>query len=139
VLAGSKGPHLSSPLAVAGGRRIIVADEDPRVASFVVETLRADGHLVLHAFDGLAAAELTVALDRCDLLISNSKIAGVAGLDLIRQVRERIPGLPIIYIANVNRSTPEIEQRLPADVPILREPFSADELRATVNARLPVS
>ncbi|HYC31235.1 MAG TPA: hypothetical protein VEB59_03050 [Gemmatimonadales bacterium] len=116
-----------------------MADEDVHVASFVVETLRGDGHLVLHAFDGLSAAELTLAIDRCDLLITDSRVAGAVGIEQIHLVRSLRPELAVIYIANLHRSTPEIEQRLPVDVPILREPFSADELRAIVQARLPAS
>jgi hypothetical protein len=35
------------------------------------------------------------------------------------------------------RSTLEVEAQLPYDVPILREPFTADELRAAVRPLLP--
>ena len=38
----------------------------------------------------------------------------------------------MLYLANIGRSTPELEAQLPADVPILREPFTADQLRAAV-------
>ena len=39
-----------------------------------------------------------------------------------------------IYLANTGRSSPELEAKLPADVPILREPFTAENLRATVES-----
>lgn len=54
------------------------------------------------------------------------------GVDLIRQLREQLPDLPILYLANIGRSSPELEAQLPPDVSILREPFTADELRAAV-------
>ena len=38
----------------------------------------------------------------------------------------------MLYLANIGRSTPELEAQLPADVPILREPFTADQLRDVV-------
>jgi CheY-like chemotaxis protein len=59
-------------------------------------------------------------------------VNGTAGIELIRQLRHDRPSQPIAYIANIGRSTPEIEAQLPPDVPILREPFTAEELRATV-------
>lgn len=113
--------------------RIIVADEDPGVVAFVIETLREDGNAVFHAYDALSAVQLAFSLDVCHLLISNTRVEGLAGVELIRQLRERLPKIPVLYVANRGRSSPDLEARLPPDVPILREPFSAEELRALVN------
>jgi CheY-like chemotaxis protein len=117
--------------------RIVVADEDPSVVATVVQVLRSDGHAVFHAYDALSAVQLVYSLDRCDLLISNTRVEGVPGVELIHQLRTLLPDLSILYIANIGRSTPEVETRLPAGVPILREPFSAEELRAAVRVFLP--
>jgi DNA-binding NtrC family response regulator len=122
--------------ALHGRQRIIVADEDPKVVEFVITTLRADGHAVFHAYDGLAATELALALDRVHLLISNTRVSGLPGIQLIYQIRARLPNLPTLYIANIDRSTPAIEEKLPRDVPIIREPFTADQLRALVDRLL---
>jgi CheY-like chemotaxis protein len=119
----------SSPRGVES-QRIVVADEDLAVATFVVETLREDGHAVFHSLDGLSAVQLVDALDHCHLLLSDTRsIDGTPELDLLAQLRRRFPALPIVYIANVGRSTPELEAQLPDGVPILREPFTAEELR----------
>ena len=129
---------MSSPTSaeIAGRRRIIVADEDPSVVSFIIEVLRQDGHAVFHAYDGLAATELAFAIDEVHLVITNSRVNGVPGVALIHTLRERLPRLPVLYIANIDRSTPATEAQLPADVPILREPFTANELRAVVGSLL---
>jgi hypothetical protein len=42
----------------------------------------------------------------------------------------------ILYLANDDISTPEQEQQLPPGVAILREPFTAEELRAAVRPLL---
>jgi two-component system OmpR family response regulator len=118
------------------GRRIVVADADPAVVAFVISVLRDDGHAVFHAYDGLSAVELVYNLRACDLVISNTNVAGLPGIDLIHHLRVDYPGLPILYLANLGFSTPEIERELPSDVPILREPFTATELRTAVNALL---
>ena len=117
-------------------RRIIVADEDPKVVAFIVLLLRQDGHAVFHAYDGLAAIELALSLQQVDLVISDTRVGGLPGVSLIYQLRSHLPDLPIMYIANIDRSTPALEAKLPRDVPILREPFTADELRAMVNRLL---
>jgi DNA-binding response OmpR family regulator len=112
--------------------RIVVADEDASVVKFVIDTLRRDGNAVFHAYDALSAVQLASSLDVCHLLITNTQVEGAASVELIHQLRERLPGLPILYLANLGTSTPEREAQLPPDVPILREPFSGEELLAAV-------
>jgi DNA-binding NtrC family response regulator len=123
---------MEAPLSAPDRPRVVIADEDPSVVSFVAQTLRRDGNAVFPAYDALSAAQLAYSLDQCDLMISNTRIEGQPGVELILQLRERLPALPIIYVANVGRSTPELEAMLPSDVPILREPFTAEELLAIV-------
>jgi len=51
---------------------------------------------------------------------------------LILELRDHLPELAILYLAASGRSTPELEARLPRDVPILREPFTPKQLLAAV-------
>ena len=118
------------------GSYVVVADEDRTIANFVIETLERDGHSVFWAYDGVSATQLALNLKVCDLVISNSRVGGRPGVDLINDLRERMPWLPILYLANGGRSGPEVERRLPADVPVLREPFTADDLRTAVSPLL---
>ena len=129
---------MDGPLTPRGNiaRHIIVADEDPAVVAFIIHLLRQDGHAVFHAYDAMSATQLAGALEYCDLLISNTKVVGADGVELIRQLRGKRPTLPILYLANIGRSTPEIEAKLPPGIPILREPFTAQEVRAAVAALL---
>jgi DNA-binding NtrC family response regulator len=121
---------------LAGRRRVVVADEDTSVVEFIIKTLRTDGYAVFHAYDGLAATELVLALSECHLVITNTKVNGLPGVELVEILRQQLPHLPVIYIANIDRSTPFIEAQLPRDVPILREPFTADQVLTLVNRLL---
>ena len=119
------------------GLNVVIADEDPVVVGQVLATLRADGFRAFHAYDGRAAVELALALRNIHLLISNTRIADFPGVELIHVLRAERPGLPVIYLANIGRSTPEIEAQLPEGVPILREPFTRDQLLGLVRELLP--
>jgi DNA-binding response OmpR family regulator len=119
-----------------GRRRIVICDEDRRVVSQMIRALREDGHAVFHAYDALSATQLAASLDPVDLLISNTVVEGMDGVELIHLLRREKPALPILYIANDGRSPPGRERRLPPEVPILREPFTDDELRAAVGRLL---
>ena len=116
--------------------RILVADEDPKVVAFIIETLRKDGLAVFHAYDMLSATELAFALDEVHLVITNTRVNGTPGIEFVSVLRTRLPALPILYIANIDRSTPAIEARLPRNVPIIREPFTAEQLQTLVTSLL---
>ena len=88
----------SSYADVLDAPRIVVADEDPAMVAFVIDTLRRDGNAVFHAYDALSAAQLAISLDVCHLFISNTKVEGAAGIDLILQLRRRMPNLPMVYL-----------------------------------------
>jgi len=127
---------MSSPVTSRVPLRIVVADEDRTAVAFIIRTLRADGHAVFHAYDVLSATQLVDVMDRCDLVISNTKVEGIDGVGLIVQLRADHPSLPIVYLANTGRSTPEMESNLPPDIPIIREPFTVEKLRAAVEGKL---
>jgi hypothetical protein len=62
-------------------------------------------------------------------------VDGLPGIELIRVLRTHLPSRPIIHMS-INRSIPGIEAQVPEDVPVPREPFTADKLRAQVAAML---
>jgi hypothetical protein len=57
------------------------------------------------------------------------------GAELIRNVRAIMPALPILYIKN-SETSPTVPHKLPADVPTLSEPFTAEQLLAAVKPLL---
>lgn len=100
----------------------------------MVKALRSDDHCVFQAYDGLAALELTMGLKNIDLLITNTRMPGLDGPALIREVRGRLPNLPILYIQNQGQAS--APHGLPSDVPTLKEPFGQDQLLAMVRKLL---
>ena len=119
-------------------RYIVVADENRAVVNLVIETLLNDGHAVFQAYDGWSAVQLALCLKVCDLVISNTRVRGAVGPELIEELRRRMPRLPILYLATPTGSESEsrMERRIPDDVGILREPFAAEDLRAAVQPLL---
>ena len=97
----------------------------------MVRTLRDAGYCVFQAYNGRAAHDLSLHLKTVDLMITNTRMPGLQGPELIRYVRERLPALPILYVRNADQpATPPDD--LPPDVPTLAEPFTARQLLAAV-------
>jgi DNA-binding NtrC family response regulator len=108
--------------------RIVVTDDDPKLMTFLVTTLRNAGHCVFAAYDGDSASELALLIPDLDLLVTNTRWGTVSNRELIRLVRSQKPGLPILHIGE---PMPNPDGLLD-DVPALREPFTADQLLGKV-------
>jgi len=118
---------MSSPTAYAFDRqRIVVADEDSVTSALITSILGRDGHCV--SLDP-GALSSTGVLAECHLLISSLRIAGVVRMDLLEELRERWPALPILFLAQ--------EGPLPGGLPSLCVPFTREELQAAVGRLLP--
>jgi DNA-binding response OmpR family regulator len=118
---------VSSPTAYAFDRqRIVVADDDCVTSAMITNTLKRDGHCV--SLDPGAFSTAGV-LAECHLLISSLRVAGVVRMDLLEELRECRPTLPILFLAR--------EGPLPGGLPSLCVPFTTEELQAAVRRLLP--
>lgn len=109
----------------ARGAVILLADDDDRVRGLVAEVLRGSGYEVLEASDGRSGLAIGVVPD---LLITDVEMPHVGGLELARSLLDRRPGLPVLLVTG-KRST-----SAHGAFPVLRKPFSIEELLHTVSA-----
>ena len=73
--------------------------------------------------------------DRFDLVFSDVMMpGGTNGIDLAREVRQRRPELPILLTSGFADSIGSQAQEL--DIPVLRKPYSLEDLRAAVQQPL---
>jgi hypothetical protein len=93
--------------------------------------LREAGHGVFAAYDGLAACELAEYIPDLDLVISNTRLGNLNAPELIGRVRACKPWLAILHVGDPLPSGGPL-----ADVPTIREPFTAVELMDAIGALL---
>jgi DNA-binding NtrC family response regulator len=115
---------------------VVVADDASPAAALLIDTLRLDGHRVTHLSDARAVA-FDLALDDCHLFICGSGIGGMRAVNLIANLRDNAPDLPILCVAAALRWTRRLEGMLPDDVTLLREPLTVEGLRTAVRRLLP--
>jgi two-component system, NtrC family, response regulator AtoC len=116
--------------------RILIADDEPGLREFLRDALEGDGHTVDDAYDGEKAAALLD--DRgYDLLITDLKMPGRTGMDLVRKVRAEQPETQVIVLtAHATVDTAVEAMRLGA-FDYLRKPIGGpDELTVLVNRAL---
>ena len=116
------------------GTRILVVDDDPDVRSFLADSLQGLGHQVLAVASGEEAiAELPGW--HPDLALIDYAMPAMNGADAARAAREIIPDLPIVFVTGYAESE-RLEAALGPSVPVLRKPFTIDELDAAVTQNL---
>jgi DNA-binding response OmpR family regulator len=115
--------------------RVLIAEDEPRIASFLEKGLRAAGYVTTVVTNGVDAAAYARAED-FDLVILDLGLPGQDGLAALAQVRSRGERLPVIVLT-ARDSVPDrvVGLDLGAD-DYLTKPFSFEELLARVRARL---
>lgn len=117
---------------------VLVVDDDERVRTLLSWQLEAEGFTVRCAADGAEALD-RISRDCPDLMVLDLSLPGVAGLDVLRRVRQepaREVPLPVIILSGRNGETDRIVGLdLGAD-DYLVKPFSPGELAARVRSVL---
>lgn len=115
--------------------RVLIAEDDKPVASFVQKGLEAEQYAVDVAQDGDEAQFMVSQFDY-DLAVLDLSLPRVDGLDVLKHIRESKPALPVLILTGRNRVEDRVKGLdLGAD-DYLTKPFSFSELSARVRALL---
>jgi two-component system response regulator MprA len=117
-----------------GGRRILVVDDDPMVATTVQRVLRPEGYEVEVALGGAAALEQARA-NRPDLVVLDLMMPGIDGVEVCRQLRAG-GNLPILMLTARGGTADRVHGLDSGADDYLVKPFAYAELLARVRALL---
>jgi DNA-binding response OmpR family regulator len=115
--------------------RILIAEDEPRLASFLEKGLRAAGHTTTVCADGVQAAAIA-SDEEFDLLILDIGLPGQDGFAVLRALRARGSKLPVLVLTARDEIADTVTGLdLGAD-DYVTKPFVFEELLARVRARL---
>jgi DNA-binding response OmpR family regulator len=115
--------------------RILVVEDDRKVASFLEKGLREEGYAVDVAHDG-GDGSLKANVYDYDLAILDVMLPGKSGYEIVRDLRRSEKPLPVLLLT-ARDSKEDIVRGLDAGADdYLTKPFSFDELLARVRALL---
>lgn len=114
-----------------GGRagRVLLVDDDPAYGEYLRRVLTSGGFDVTHQPDAEGAVT-RVHTEQWDLLITDIRLPGMDGLELLDRVRELAPGLPVAVLtghASVDYAASALRG---AAAEFLQKPVSRPELIA---------
>jgi DNA-binding response OmpR family regulator len=113
-------------------QRVLVVDDEPTVRDVVARYLERDGYVVREVGDG---AEVAAAIEsfRPDLVVLDVMLPGTSGLDVLRELGNRVP--VILLTARTDETDRVLGLELGADDYVVK-PFSPRELVARVRSVL---
>ena len=109
--------------------RILLAEDDRSVRSFVSRALAHRGHAVTAVDDGLQALEaLHEAGARFDLLITDIVMPGLDGIALSLKVARDRPDLPILMMTGYSAERQRAHNLEQLICQVITKPFSLDQI-----------
>jgi len=114
---------------------VLLVDDEPRILSALKRTLRREGYTLRTAGSAAEAAEL-ITRDGVDLVLSDHKMPGGNGLELLREVATQTPGTARILITGWPEAVAPAEIRAIGLHAVLPKPWDDGELRAALRSAL---
>ena len=115
--------------------RVIVVDDEPRMAEGCKRVLEPAGYEVVTADCGERALELA-SPGAFDLALIDLKMPGMSGLDLLRRLREIDPSLVCIMVTAYATLETAVEATKHGAYDYLAKPFTPDELESAAGKAL---
>jgi CheY-like chemotaxis protein len=110
-------------------RRILVVDDELRLATMAAKLLSLDGHATVVATSGEEALD-HLARESIDLVLTDLGLGeGMNGWDVADRVRHRWPGLPVILLTGWGADIDEAEARARGVAMVLAKPYRPSDLR----------
>jgi CheY-like chemotaxis protein len=108
---------------------VLAVDDEPLILMNLVDMLEDLGHKAISAGSGKSAIE---EMDKrsFDLLVTDQSMPNMTGADLIRQAREKFPGIGVILATGHS----DIPAEAGGGVIRLGKPFSSEDLVRALDA-----
>jgi len=113
--------------------RLLIVDDEPNMRTVLQGLLAREGYAVATAEDGMSALAY---LDRVGgdvhAILSDLRMPGIDGMQLLAEVGVRYPGRPVIILTAHGTVDTAVEAMKVGAFDFVTKPLNADELRAVV-------
>jgi DNA-binding response OmpR family regulator len=115
--------------------RILIAEDEPRLASFLEKGLRSNGFVTSVADDGTKAS-MMARDEEFDLLVLDLGLPGIDGTEVLRELRASGQRMPVIILTARDDVSDKVGGLEGGADDYVTKPFRFEELLARVRARL---
>lgn len=111
--------------------RILIAEDETALRSFVARALRMDGHETTEAGDGAEGLDELAAAD-FDLLLSDIRMPVMDGIALAEAAHRLNPSMPILLMTGYAEQRERADNLARIIVDVVPKPFTLPEIRKRV-------
>jgi DNA-binding NtrC family response regulator len=111
--------------------KVLIVDDEPSMRRIVISNLRQDSHISVEA-SGPSGAIALLSKEHFDVVITDQKMSGGTGLDVLRAVQESDPTTSVIFLTAVGTVELAVESMRQGAFDFLTKPYVLDVMRATV-------
>ncbi len=115
--------------------KILIIEDEPRVASFIKEGLEEKGYETAVAYDGISGEEAALEED-IGLVILDLIIPGKSGIEVCRSVKTLRPDLPVLMLTALSTTVDKVKGFDAGADDYLVKPFDFPELLARIKSLL---
>lgn len=115
--------------------RILLVEDEKKVASFIRRGLEAESHAVDVAHDGNTGLQRALE-DAYDLVILDVMLPGRDGIEVLREIRKRSKAVPVLLLTARSTVADRVAGLDAGADDYLAKPFAFEELLARVRALL---
>ena len=116
-------------------KRILIAEDEPRLSSFLEKGLRSNGFVTTVAEDGAKASRLARD-DEFDLLVLDLGLPVMDGVEVLRELRASGQRMPVIILTARDDVSDKVSGLEGGADDYVTKPFRFEELLARVRVRL---
>jgi len=115
--------------------KILIVEDEPKVASFIKKGLEEAGYEAEIAYDGISGEKLA-QIYKYNLFILDIIIPGISGLDLCRKLKDRNENVPVLMLTALGTTDDKIMGFDAGADDYLVKPFEFRELLARIKVLL---
>jgi DNA-binding NtrC family response regulator len=111
--------------------KVLIVDDEPSMRRILSSNLRLDSHVIAEA-DSASAAITLLTREDFDVVITDQKMPGGSGMDVLRTVQETDSRTSVVFLTAVGTVELAVESMRDGAFDFLTKPFVPDVVRATV-------
>jgi DNA-binding NtrC family response regulator len=120
---------------VSTNGRILIVDDESNARNALAEILREEGYACETAADGFKGLGRFGEFEP-DLVLTDLKMPGMDGVELLTKVRERSPGLPVVVMTAFGAVDTAVLAMRNGAIDYLTKPINTDELLIVIERAL---
>jgi DNA-binding NtrC family response regulator len=111
--------------------KVLIVDDEPNMRRILKANLRMDNHTCVEASNSSEAVML-LSKEDFDVVITDQKMPGGTGLDVLRAVQENDPTTSVIFLTAVGTVELAVESMRQGAFDFLTKPFEIDVMKASI-------